>query len=87
MARARAASATLARVALICYLMPVILLVFAIGGLAIGAGRIQQMFRMLVESLPAWPPSMRSLAALPSHARKSEFSGGSGIYQKPRSFR
>jgi len=81
--RIRNASLCFVRVALVCYLMPVILLVFAIGVLAIGIGHLHQIVRSLGDLLPTRDASMRGLVALPL-SRKEIYHAGPGPYQKPR---
>lgn len=81
--RIRNASFCLARVALVCYLMPVILLVFAIGILAIGVGHLHQYIRSLGDLLPTRDASLRGLVALPV-SRKEIYHAESGPFRKPR---
>jgi len=79
----------LARIALVCYLSPVILLVFAIGGLAIGAGQLHRLARSLGDLPSGRVPSARGLVALPLLSRKAGFPGdpGGGPYRKSRCVR
>jgi len=67
--------------------MPVILLVFAIGGLAIGAGVLQQFVRSLGDLLPGRDPSLRGLVALPLLPRKEGYSAEPGPRREPSSLR
>jgi len=85
--RIRVAGLALARLALVCYLMPVILLVFAIGGLAIGLGRLQQLFHSLGDSLPGRTPTMRRLVTIPIVTRKASFTRRPGSLHDPRGIR
>jgi hypothetical protein len=86
-ARAQVASIFLVRLALVCYLMPVILLVFAVGGLAIGIGQISRLLHRFDGPLRPWHISSRRLMYLPVNSRKSTFSRRPEPFQKPRVLR
>lgn len=74
------------KLALVCYLSPVILLVFAIGGLAIAAGRMVQIAHSAGELLRLKPTLPRRLVSIPIHSRRSQASRFLGLTRRSTSW-